>query len=205
MPATATRRALTVLALAAAASLLPWPATAPNAQTTAGGTRPAGVQRLVFSAAKHPGIRRHFRDAVRRGWPRTLVVNRRDADERRERLLAGIPTRRGYDRDEYPPAVGGGGGQGSSAAATRAAGRPTCATQFREPVAGVLARGPIAAVLQRHSLPLCLPLGQISTPLRETQRAPCVSLRLTPQNHKAGVRPSGSCRSPRPIPYSIAY
>ncbi len=25
---------------------------------------------------------------------------------RRDRLLAGYPTRRGYDRDEYPPAIG---------------------------------------------------------------------------------------------------
>jgi len=33
-------------------------------------------------------------------------VNRRGADERRDRLLEDIPTRDGFDRDEYPPAVG---------------------------------------------------------------------------------------------------
>src|SRR5687768_8523781 len=68
--------------------------------------RPSSVQRLVFSAAKYPNIRRHFRRAVlRRGWPLRLVVNRPGADERRDRLMRDVPTRDGFDRDEYPPAV----------------------------------------------------------------------------------------------------
>jgi hypothetical protein len=50
--------------------------------------------------------------ALRRGWPRRLVVNRRGADARRERALRDIPTREGFDRDEYPPAVGRGRGPG---------------------------------------------------------------------------------------------
>ena len=75
-------------------------------------TRPAGVQNITFSSTKYPHIRRHFRAALRRGWPRTLVLNRANADARRDRLLADIPTRHGYDRDEYPPAVGRGTGAG---------------------------------------------------------------------------------------------
>ena len=75
-------------------------------------TKPRGVQRIVFSKSEYPNIRRHFRGALRRGWPRGLIVNRPGADERRDRLLEGIPTREGYDRDEYPPAVGRGKGQG---------------------------------------------------------------------------------------------
>jgi hypothetical protein len=78
----------------------------------AGCTRPRGLQRLVFSAAKYPHIRAHFRAAVRKGWPRRLVVNRAGADERRDRLLRDVPTRPGLDRDEYPPAVGRGSGRG---------------------------------------------------------------------------------------------
>src|SRR5919106_3269413 len=74
--------------------------------------RPGGVQRIVFSAQQFPNVRRHFRGAVRRGWPRRLVVNRRGADARRERVLRDIPTREGFDRDEYPPAVGRGRGPG---------------------------------------------------------------------------------------------
>jgi hypothetical protein len=75
-------------------------------------TRPRGVQRLVFSLRKYPNIRRHFRRAVRRGWPLVLVVNRRGADARGNRLFRHFPVRRGRDRDECPPAVGRGRGRG---------------------------------------------------------------------------------------------
>jgi hypothetical protein len=74
--------------------------------------KPDAVQRLVFSLSKYPNVRRHFRGALRRGWPRLLVLNRPGADDRRDRLLEGIPTRDGFDRDEYPPAVGRGKGAG---------------------------------------------------------------------------------------------
>jgi len=74
--------------------------------------KPRRVQRLVFSKLKYAHIRRHFRAAVRRGWPRILVVNRPGADERRDRLLRDIPTKDGFDRDEYPPAVARGKGKG---------------------------------------------------------------------------------------------
>jgi hypothetical protein len=75
-------------------------------------SKPSGVQRLVFSARKYPHIRAHYRSAVRKGWPKILVLNRPGADARRDRLLEDIPTRDGYDRDEYPPAVGRGKGKG---------------------------------------------------------------------------------------------
>jgi hypothetical protein len=78
----------------------------------AGCVRPTSLQRIVFSAEEYPNVRRHFRGALRRGWPRRLVLNRRGADERRERLLRDIPPREGFDRDEYPPAVGRGRGPG---------------------------------------------------------------------------------------------
>src|SRR4051794_5029498 len=69
-------------------------------------TKPRKVQRLVFSKANYPNIRKHFLTAVRKGWPKRLVLNRRGADARRDRLLEDIPTKDGYDRDEYPPAAG---------------------------------------------------------------------------------------------------
>jgi hypothetical protein len=37
--------------------------------------------------------------------PRTLTLERDNADGRRRDDLRGIPTRTGFDRDEYPPAV----------------------------------------------------------------------------------------------------
>ena len=91
--------------------------TGPTAPPSGGGNpsgcvRPTGVQNVSFSATKYPNIRRHFLDALRKGWPRTLVLNRAGADARRDRLLAPYPTRSGLDRDEYPPAVGRGKGPG---------------------------------------------------------------------------------------------
>jgi hypothetical protein len=77
-----------------------------------GCVKPRSAQRLVFSASKYPNIRAHFRAAVALGWPRTLVLNRPGAAKRRDRLLQDIPTRDGFDRDEYPPAVGRGKGKG---------------------------------------------------------------------------------------------
>jgi hypothetical protein len=74
--------------------------------------KPKRVQPIGFSATRDPHIRRHVRDALRRGWPRILVLNRRGADARRERLLEAFAVRDGYDRDEYPPAVGRGRGEG---------------------------------------------------------------------------------------------
>jgi hypothetical protein len=70
--------------------------------------RPQRVLRLVFSRAKYPNMRRHFLAAVKRGWPRVMVLNREGADDRRDRLLEDFPTRHGFDRDEYPAAVGRG-------------------------------------------------------------------------------------------------
>ena len=78
--------------------------------TLAACVRPRHTVNISFSATRYPHIRAHFLRALWRGWPRTLVLNRRGADARRKRLLEGYPTRPGMDRDEYPPAVGRGRG-----------------------------------------------------------------------------------------------
>lgn len=91
-----------IAALAAAAVLMG----AHPAQDPVGCTHPATVQPIGFSATKYPHIRSHELRAIRRGWERVLVLHRAGADERRSRLLQSWPTKRGYDRDEYPPAVG---------------------------------------------------------------------------------------------------
>lgn len=80
----------------------------PPPPPTSSCTRPAGVQRLRFSAERYPNIRAHAIAAIAAGWPRILVLNRPGKGERRERLLQNIPTKAGFDRDEYPPAVGRG-------------------------------------------------------------------------------------------------
>ena len=85
------------------------PTAAPN-NREAGCTKPLGVQQIGFSATKYPNIRRHFLDAVHHGWPSILVLDRTGASSRRDRLLSGVATKAGFDRDEYPPAVGRGRG-----------------------------------------------------------------------------------------------
>lgn len=78
-----------------------------------GCSRPASVQRLRFSADKYPNIKAHVEAAVDKGWPRVMVLNRPHADERRDRLLENIPRKAGFDRDEYPAAVGRGRANGT--------------------------------------------------------------------------------------------
>jgi hypothetical protein len=69
--------------------------------------------RLTFSASKYPNIKRHTEQAIAKGWPSVMVLNRLGKDERRQRLLHNLPTRSGFDRDEYPAAVGRGRANGS--------------------------------------------------------------------------------------------
>lgn len=73
------------------------------------------MQRLLFSAARYPNIKSHTEAAIAKGWPRILVLNRPDADKRRDRLLedSGLAPRPDEDRDEYPPAVGRGRANGT--------------------------------------------------------------------------------------------
>jgi len=89
------------------------PARAPRpAPASQGCTRPSEVQPISFSKTKYRNIRAHYLAAIERGWPRVLVLNRPQAGRRRDRLLQGRATRSGFDRDEYPPAVGRGRGKG---------------------------------------------------------------------------------------------
>jgi len=83
------------------------PKPTPSAGTSAG---PKGCRivkttvRVGLSKTKYPAVRAHWERAITKGWPRTLKVHRKGAERRRSRLLAGMPTRPGKDRDEYPPA-----------------------------------------------------------------------------------------------------
>jgi hypothetical protein len=63
------------------------------------------VVEIGVSRTRYPRVLAHIDAAVRDGWPRVLRIRRDGADARRDRLLRGIPTRRGYDRDEWPMAM----------------------------------------------------------------------------------------------------
>lgn len=70
---------------------------------------PAGcngrVAKVYLPASKYPHIDAHARDAIAKGWPAVLHINRRGADERRAVAVAVLPARSDVDRDEYPPAM----------------------------------------------------------------------------------------------------
>src|SRR3954468_4880236 len=51
---------------------------------------------------KHANLIAHERVAIERGQPRQLTLERDNAAQRRRDDLRGIPTRPGFDRDEYP-------------------------------------------------------------------------------------------------------
>ena len=92
--------------------LKPGESSAPAPEKRASCARPQRTVTLWFSRRKYPNIRRHAERAIRKGWPRVLVLTRAGADARRDRLLERWDTRPGHDRDEYPPAIGRGRGKG---------------------------------------------------------------------------------------------
>ncbi len=64
--------------------------------------------------ARHARILDHAHDAIDRGLPERLTIDREGARANRRLGLRGIPTRAGFDRDEYPPAASDEGGAGAS-------------------------------------------------------------------------------------------
>jgi hypothetical protein len=62
---------------------------------------------------RHRHIIDHALDARRAGHKRILHIRRDEAAANRRASLRGIPTRPGYDRDEYPPAMSDEGGKGA--------------------------------------------------------------------------------------------
>ena len=69
---------------------------------------------VVISRAMSPEAAQHITDAQASGHPRVLTLDRAGASSRRVAALAGVPTRPGMDRDEYPPATFLEGGAGAS-------------------------------------------------------------------------------------------
>ncbi len=77
----------------------------PKGPDPGGCTTPRKVQTVTLDRKKYRPILRHIREAIRDGWPRITRINRAGAGKRRNKALAGIPTKPGYDRDEWPMAM----------------------------------------------------------------------------------------------------
>ena len=71
---------------------------------------------LEFPADKYPATAAHIASAILAGHSAACTIDRAGAEKRREASLAGIPTREGYDRDEWPMAMCAEGGEGASVA-----------------------------------------------------------------------------------------
>jgi len=69
-------------------------------------TSTRSIVRVGISRTRYPAVIRHMKVAIRAGWPKVMTLNRKGADQRRDRALRGWRTRRGFDRDEFPMAFG---------------------------------------------------------------------------------------------------
>jgi len=71
---------------------------------------------LIFPSDKYPETALHILGAIEQGYADVCTIDRGGAEENRKQSLAGIDTRKGYDRDEWPMAMCEEGGQGASVA-----------------------------------------------------------------------------------------
>lgn len=57
--------------------------------------------KLKFPAGKYPETARHIKNAIKKGASAVCTIDKEGADKNREESLKNIPTKRGYDRDEF--------------------------------------------------------------------------------------------------------
>lgn len=69
--------------------------------------------KIQIPAKRYPETVQHMKEAIENGQSSICTIDRDGADQRREDSLRDIPTKKGFDRDEYPPAVCLEGGQGA--------------------------------------------------------------------------------------------
>lgn len=68
---------------------------------------------LEFPASKYPQTAAHIKSAIEKGESPICTIDRDGADENRDQSLKGIPTKEGFDRDEFPMAMCEEGGLGA--------------------------------------------------------------------------------------------
>ena len=69
---------------------------------------------VQFPKERYPETGSHIQEAIRKGHSDVCTIDRNGADARRQESLKGIPTKPGFDRDEWPMAVCLEGGKGAS-------------------------------------------------------------------------------------------
>ncbi|QUL53525.1 DNA-entry nuclease [Paenibacillus tritici] len=71
------------------------------------------VVKLEFPSERYPETARHIQEAIRKGESAICTIDRNEAEENRKASLKGVPTKKGYDRDEWPMAMCAEGGAGA--------------------------------------------------------------------------------------------
>lgn len=85
----------------------------PQKSETAVTVSTKGTVQLEFPADKYPETGKHIKDAVEAGASAVCTIDRTGAEENRDESLKGVPTKKGYDRDEWPMAMCAEGGSGA--------------------------------------------------------------------------------------------
>ncbi|WP_211747001.1 NucA/NucB deoxyribonuclease domain-containing protein [Paenibacillus sp. Marseille-Q4541] len=75
---------------------------------------PQDIVQLEFPADRYPETAEHIQNAIKQGKPDICTIDRSGAEENRDESLKGIPTKKGYDRDEWPMAMCAEGGTGAN-------------------------------------------------------------------------------------------
>lgn len=68
---------------------------------------------INFPSDRYPETALHIKESIEKGHSDICTIDREGADNRRKQSLKGIPTKPGYDRDEYPMAMCEEGGKGA--------------------------------------------------------------------------------------------
>ncbi|WP_019909377.1 NucA/NucB deoxyribonuclease domain-containing protein [Paenibacillus sp. HW567] len=76
-------------------------------------TGSSDVVQLDFPSNRYPETAKHIQDAIRSGESPVCTIDRKEAEENRKESLKGVPTKKGYDRDEWPMAMCEEGGTGA--------------------------------------------------------------------------------------------
>lgn len=69
--------------------------------------------KIDFPEDRYPLTAGHIKAAIEKGEDPICTINREGADENRKQSLNGVPTKPGYDRDEWPMAMCEEGGAGA--------------------------------------------------------------------------------------------
>ncbi|EJR66368.1 hypothetical protein IIO_00984 [Bacillus cereus VD115] len=70
-------------------------------------------QVLEFPKERYPETGKHITDAIKEGHSEVCTIDRGGAGDRRKLSLAPYPSKKGYDRDEWPMAMCKEGGKGA--------------------------------------------------------------------------------------------